>query len=42
LNIIPAHGNKEKKVALVELAKEIGYELGKNVHLIDNGKKLVI
>jgi len=42
LNVIPAHGNKEQKQGLVELCEQIGYDLGKNVHLMSNGKKLVI
>lgn len=39
-NIIPAHGNSEMKKALAELAVEMGYKLGKDVFIMDNGKKL--
>ncbi|MAG19897.1 ribonuclease J [archaeon] len=42
LNVIPAHGNKEQKEGLVELCGEMGYDLGKNVHMMANGKKLII
>ncbi|HLC64804.1 MAG TPA: RNase J family beta-CASP ribonuclease [Candidatus Nanoarchaeia archaeon] len=36
-HIIPVHGEAEKAAALVSLAKEKGYKLGKNVHLMSNG-----
>jgi len=41
-NIIPAHGNKEMKDALADLAKEMGYKLNKNVFLVKNGQKVNI
>lgn len=39
-HIVPAHGDKEMKEALVELAIEKGYQSGKTVHLISDGDKL--
>ncbi|MBD3204367.1 RNase J family beta-CASP ribonuclease [Candidatus Woesearchaeota archaeon] len=40
--IIPAHGDISKTSNLVDLAQELGYELGKTVHLMQDGKKLEI
>lgn len=37
-HIIPAHGEAEMSDALLELASEMGYKKGENVHLISNGK----
>jgi ribonuclease J len=39
-NIIPAHGNESMKNAFVELAKEKGYKVGKNIHVLKDGGKL--
>ncbi len=39
-NIIPAHGEKEMKDALVDLAIEKGYKKGKSVYLISDGEKI--
>ncbi|MBW2989692.1 RNase J family beta-CASP ribonuclease [Candidatus Woesearchaeota archaeon] len=39
-NIIPAHGEKEMKEALVELAIEKGYRRGKTVHIVHDGDKI--
>ncbi|MBU0536132.1 MAG: RNase J family beta-CASP ribonuclease [Nanoarchaeota archaeon] len=36
-NIIPAHVDTEKAVAMAELAKELGYSLGKSVFIMENG-----
>ena len=41
-NIIPAHGTKEMKEALAELAIEIGYKMNKNIFLVKNGHKVNI
>lgn len=41
-NIIPAHGSKEMKKALAELAVEMGYKLNENVFLLKDGQKLMI
>ena len=41
-HIIPAHGTTPKHAAIVDLAGEIGYSLGKNVHLIQEGQEIVI
>jgi len=39
-NIIPAHGSLQQLTPMVELAREMGYKVGKNVHLMHNGRKL--
>lgn len=39
-HIIPAHGEMPKLVSLVELATELGYKLGKDVHLLQDGQQL--
>ena len=39
-NIIPAHGNKEMKNALVDLAVVMGYKADKNVFLVKDGHKI--
>ena len=41
-NIIPAHGDLKKLSAMAELASELGYKLGKNVHIMQNGNSLVL
>ncbi len=41
-HLIPAHGEPDMKMALVELAIEKGYELDKTVHIINNGDFLSI
>jgi len=38
--IIPAHGDINKLTALAELATELGYSLGKDVHLLQDGQRL--
>ena len=39
-NIIPSHGDLNKTAPMAELAKELGYKIGKTVHLVENGQKL--
>ncbi len=39
-HIIPAHGEKDMKEALIDLAIEKGYKKGKTVHLINDGDKV--
>ncbi len=39
-HIIPAHAGLVKRTSLASLAEEMGYKLGKNVHLMSNGQKL--
>ncbi|MEK9184539.1 MAG: MBL fold metallo-hydrolase RNA specificity domain-containing protein, partial [Patescibacteria group bacterium] len=39
-NIIPAHGALQQETPMVELATELGYKFGENVHLSSNGKVL--
>jgi len=41
-HILPAHGSLDKTSALAALSHEIGYELGKNVHIIQNGQSISI
>ncbi|HDS45022.1 MAG TPA: RNase J family beta-CASP ribonuclease [Methanomicrobia archaeon] len=41
-NIVPSHGEIEKLAAYAELASEEGYDVGKNLHLMHNGKALEI
>jgi ribonuclease J len=41
-HIIPAHGDKEKTMPMVELCNELGYKTDKDVHLMADGGKLVI
>jgi ribonuclease J len=41
-HVIPSHGELEKTVPMAELAKELGYKLGKTVHLMQNGQRLRI
>jgi ribonuclease J len=39
-HIIPAHGDMQKLTALAELATELGYSLGKDVHILQDGQTL--
>ena len=39
-HIIPAHGEKEMKESLVDLAIEKGYKKGKTVHIVHDGDKI--
>jgi len=41
-NIIPTHGDKKITKGLETLAEEMGYELGKNVHLLSDNKAIKI
>lgn len=41
-HVIPSHGGKDKTAFGVELAEEMGYKEGYNVHLLANGKQLVL
>ena len=38
--IIPAHGSLQQLTPMVELARELGYRPGKEVHLVNNGQRL--
>ncbi|MCK5149292.1 RNase J family beta-CASP ribonuclease [Candidatus Pacearchaeota archaeon] len=40
--IFPSHGNLEDVVAMVDLAKEMGYKFHENVHLSSNGKLIKV
>jgi ribonuclease J len=39
-HIIPSHGSHEQLFPMVELAKELDYNVKKNVHLMRNGQKV--
>jgi ribonuclease J len=39
-NIIPAHGSTHQLIPIVELAREMGYSVGKACHVMQNGQKL--
>ena len=41
-HIIPAHGDLSKLTPMAELASELGYKLGKNVHLMQDTQKLAL
>src|SRR3989338_490123 len=41
-NIIPSHGSPEMRKAFASLAQEMGYSVGKNVHLMKDGESLRI
>lgn len=41
-HIIPAHGDLKKMSAMVELASELGYKLGKNCHLVHDGQTIKV
>ncbi|MFA6461429.1 MAG: RNase J family beta-CASP ribonuclease [Candidatus Woesearchaeota archaeon] len=41
-HIIPSHAGHDRAIQLAELATEMGYELNKNVHLMEDGKRVVI
>jgi ribonuclease J len=39
-HIIPAHGNVKMTASYAEFAGELGYTLGNDVHLMQNGQRL--
>jgi ribonuclease J len=39
-NIIPAHGTLQQETPMVDLTQEMGYKLGKTIHLSSNGKSI--
>lgn len=39
-NIIPAHGSIQQLTPMIELAREMGYRVGKECHLMQDGQKL--
>ena len=41
-NIIPSHGSLDQLSPAVELAKEMGYEFGKNIHLVQDGTTIEV
>jgi ribonuclease J len=41
-HIIPAHGPTHKLIPTVELAREIGYSVGKVCHVMQNGQKIEV
>ncbi len=41
-HVIPSHGDNTKLNALSDIAKDCGYKLGKNIHIMYNGKRIKI
>lgn len=41
-NIIPGHGSHSHVQGMVDLAQDMGYGLGKSVHMADDGKPIII
>lgn len=41
-NIIPAHGDMKKLASVATLSIDLGYSLGKNVHLLQNGQHVML
>ena len=41
-HVIPSHGDLKKLVAGAKLAEEIGYKLNKTVHLMANGRSIIL
>jgi len=41
-HVIPSHGGLDKTTAGAKLAQELGYKLNKTVHLMSNGKSLIL
>lgn len=41
-HIIPSHGGIDKTEPMIELAKEMGYKLNKNCHLMEDGATLTL
>lgn len=41
-NIVPAHGNMQKLASVAALASEMGYSLGKDVHILQNGQHILL
>lgn len=41
-NIIPAHGDMKKLASVATLSSDMGYALGKNVHLLQNGQNVTL
>jgi len=42
MHIIPSHGDPKKLAAGAKLAEEMGYQMDKNIHLLGNGKHLIL
>ncbi len=41
-HIFPAHGDRPKLMGLSELANEMGYKTGKNIHVMEDGKRITL
>ena len=41
-HIIPSHAGHEKALNLASLAEEMGYSQGKSIHMMENGKRIVL
>ena len=41
-HIIPSHGEKDKAMHMVSLALEMGYKQGRTVHVMEDGKRIIL
>ena len=41
-HIIPSHAGHEKALNLASLAEEMGYSQGKSIHMMEDGKRIVL
>jgi len=41
-HIFPSHGDNHKLMGTAELASEMGYLIGKNIHVMEDGKRITI
>jgi ribonuclease J len=41
-HIIPSHAGHDKANNLADLAEEMGYQRGKSIHLMENGKRIIL
>jgi ribonuclease J len=42
MHLIPAHGDLKKLSALGELAQELGYKIGRDCHIMQDGEKVIL
>ncbi len=41
-HIIPSHGEQDKAIHMVSLALEMGYKQGRTVHVMEDGKRMIL
>ena len=41
-HIIPSHGEPDKAMHMVSLALEMGYKQGRTVHVMEDGKRIIL